>query len=243
MNLWHHKNAKKFAGPHSRLSGKIADISGDCSNIQGCCFIQGNVTTLAGDVSNLTGLCRGLQGNLTNLRGDLSGIRGHIDPRLIGNVSGLQGDVTQVWGKADNLQGRVAELLDQGLLWPKDHPLALEMFASRYSLPMEFLDNSGAPALIAFYALQGSAVHWVTVSHNQGESFVVGPLVAIRRISPGQEIIKVAVPSNANWQLLDNLELLHTNKIYAFEQVAAPVQTLFDSSTVFPSARHSAAFT
>ena len=45
---------------------------------------------------------------------------------------------------------------------------------------------------------------------------------------PGQEIIKVAVPGDADWQLLDGFDLLNADRIYAFEQLASPVHTVLN---------------
>ena len=160
-----------------------------------------------------------LSGELTLLRGDLSGIRGLVDARLIGDVTGLRGDVTGVWGNATGLRGPVLELLDKGLLWPKDRPLTLEMFATRYNLAMEFFDSSGLPALIAFHATEGPPLHWLTVRANTADGFLVGPLVQIRRRFPGQEITKVAVPSEANWQISEDLQVLRTDRVYALEHI------------------------
>ncbi len=114
------------------------------------------------------------------------------------------------------------------MLWPKDRALSLEMFASRYNLPMEFLDNSGLPALIAFHALEGVPLHWVTVRSQSVEGFTVGSLSVISARFPGQEMIKVAVPGDAVWQLLDGFDVLNAEKIYAFEQLAAPVHTVLN---------------
>lgn len=226
MNLWHNEgHTNKIAGAHIKLKGHLNAITGNCTSVWGQSFISGDVTQLRGCLTGLTGSCDGLSGDLSRLRGDISGITGLVDEKLRGDVSGLCGDVSSVWGKADRLRGSVAELLEQGMLWPRDRDLTLEIFASRYNLPMEFLDNSGMPALIAFYALEGVPLHWVTVRNQKLEGFTIGPLSVISARFPGQEIIKVAVPSDANWQLMDGFNLLTADKIYAFEQLASPVHT------------------
>ncbi len=225
MNLWHGEDTREIAGPHTNLSGNRNAISGNCTSVWGQSFITGDVTNLQGCLTGLNGSCQGLSGEVTRVRGNVSAITGLVDERLIGDVSGLSGDVSSVWGKADSLRGAIAELLEQGLLWPKNRDLTLEMFASRHNLPMEFLDNSGMPALIAFYALEGVPLHWVTVCNQNMDGFTVGPLSIISARSPGQEIIKVALPSDANWQLLDKFDLLSADRIYAFEQLASPVHT------------------
>ena len=228
MNLWHSDQTREIAGAHTNLSGNLNVISGNCTGVWGRSFISGDVTGLQGCLTGLTGSCKGLSGEVSRLRGNISGITGVVDGRLIGDVSGLRGDVSGVWGKADRLRGAIGELLEQGLLWRKDQPLSLEMFASRYNLPMEFLDNSGLPALIAFHALEGVPLHWVTVRNQSVEGFTVGPLSAISARFPGQEIIKVAVPGDANWQLLDGFDLLSADRIYAFEQLASPVHAILN---------------
>ncbi len=228
MNLRHSEEAKEIAGAHTRLSGNLDAISGDCSGVWGRSFISGDVTGLQGSLTGMTGSCAGLSGEVSRLRGNVSEITGLVDRRLVGDVSGLRGDVTAVWGKADRLRGDVGELLEQGLLWRKSQALSLEMFASRYNLPMEFLDNSGLPALIAFHALEGVPLHWVTVRSQNMERFTVGPLSIISGRFPGQEIIKVAVPGDADWQLLEELDLLSADRIYAFEQLASPVHTVLN---------------
>lgn len=223
MNLWYSKDAEQIAGAHARLSGNSNAISGDCSGVWGRSFIGGDVTELRGCLTGLRGNCEDLSGEVSLLRGDISKIRGLVNSRLIGDVSGLCGDVTNVWGKVDRLRGAVGELLEQGLLWRTDQSLSLEMFASRHNLPMEFLDNSGHPALIAFHALEGVPLHWVTVRSDEAEGFTVGSLAAVSAHFPGQEIIKVAVPSDGDWQLLEGFELLSVDRIYAFEQSTSPV--------------------
>ena len=223
MNLWYSEDAEQIAGAHAKLSGNLNAISGDCSSVWGRSFISGDVTRLQGCLTALSGTCEGLSGEVSLLRGNLSGIHGMVDRQLIGDISGLRGDVSDVWGKADRLHGSVAELLEQGLLWRTDQALSLEMFASRYNLPMEFLDNSGQPALIGFHALEGVPLHWVTVRSAEAEGFTVGSLSAISAHFPGQEIIKVAVPGDGDWQLVEGFELLTTDRIYAFEQLASPV--------------------
>ncbi len=228
MNLRHSEEAKEIAGAHVKLSGNLDAISGDCTGVWGRSFINGDVTELQGSLTGMTGSCAGLSGEVSRVRGNVSGITGLVDRRLVGDVSGLRGDVTSVWGKADRLRGNVGELLEQGLLWRKSQTLSLEMFASRYNLPMEFLDNSGLPALIAFHALEGVRLHWVTVRGENMERFTVGSLSTISGRFPGQEIIKVAVPGDADWELLEGLDLLSADRIYAFEQLAAPVHTVLN---------------
>ena len=228
MNLWYSQDAERVAGVHTRLSGNLSAISGDCSGVWGRSFIKGDVTGLQGCLTGLTGTCEGLSGEVSLLRGDISRIRGLVDSRLIGDVSGLRGDVTGAWGKADRLRGALGELLEQGLLWRTDQGLSLEMFASRHNLPMEFLDNSGQPALIGFHALEGVPLHWVTVRSDEAEGFTVGSLSAVSAHFPGQEIIKVAVPSDADWQLLESFDLLSVDRIYAFEQLASPVHAVLN---------------
>ena len=228
MNLWHKKDTSEIVGAHTNLTGNLEAISGNCTSVWGQSFISGDVTDLQGSLTGLTGSCQGLSGQVTRVRGNVSRISGLLDERLIGDVSGLSGDVSSVWGKADSLRGATAELLERGLLWPKDRELTLEMFASRHNLPMEFLDNSGMPALIAFYALEGVPLHWVTVCSQNMDGFTVGSLSVISARSPGQEIIKVALPSDAHWQLLDKFDLLSADRIYAFEQLASPVHTVMN---------------
>ena len=229
MNLWHRKeDASEIAGAHAKLTGNLNVISGNCTSIWGRCFISGDVTALHGCLTGLTGSCEGLSGDVSRLRGNVSGITGLVDKRLIGDVSGLRGDVSPVWGNADRLRAGVAELMEQGMLWPKDRSLSLEMFASRHNLPMEFLDNSGLPALIAFHALEGGPLHWVTVRSQSVEGFTVGPLSAISSRFTGQQIIKVAVPGDADWQLMDGFNVLTADRIYAFEQLASPVHAVLN---------------
>ena len=228
MNPWHSDKTKEIEGAHKDLTGNLKAIRGDRSEVWGQCLISGDVSGLQGCLAGLTGSCEGLSGDLSNLRGNLSGITGLVDANLIGDVSGLHGDVSGVWGKADRLRGVVAELLEQGLLWHKDQPLSLEMFASRYNLPMEFLDNSGMPALIAFHALEGAGLHWVTVRTGSAGGFIVGALLVIAGRFPGQEIIKVAVPGDADWQLMEGFDVLNADRIYAFEQLGSPVNSILN---------------
>jgi len=228
MNLWHSQQTREIAGAHTNLSGNLNAISGDCSSVWGRSSINGDVTGLQGCLTGLSGSCDGLSGEVSGLRGNISGITGVVDVELIGDISGLRGDVSGVWGKADRLRGAVGELLEHGLLWRKDQPMNLEMFASRYNLPMEFLDNSGLPALIAFHALEGVPLHWVTVRNQSVEGFTVGALSTISARFPGQEIIKVAVPGDADWQLLDGFDVLSADRIYAFEQLTSPVHTVLN---------------
>jgi hypothetical protein len=225
MNLWHKEHANERAGAHAKLSGNLKTISGNCTNVWGQTLISGCVTQLKGCLTGLVGSSEGLSGEVSRLRGNMSELTGVVDRKLIGDVSGLHGDVGGVWGNADGLRGSVAELTEQGKLWLKDQTLTLEIFASRFNLPMEFLDNSGHPALIAFHALQGTAVHWITVRNQSAEGFIVGPFSVISHRFPGQEIIKVAIPSDAKWQLQDEYDTLTTSRIYAFEQLATPVHT------------------
>ncbi len=228
MDLWHSEGASEIAGAHAKLSGNLNEISGDCSRVWGRSFISGEVTGLRGCLTDLTGSCEGLSGDLSRVRGNISGISGLVDEILIGDVSRLHGDVSGVWGKADGLRGDVAELLEQGLLWRKNKVLSLEMFASRYNLPMEFLDNSGLPALIAFHAIEERPLHWVTVRNQSADGFIVGGLSAVSSRSAGQDIIKVAVPGDADWQLQDGFDVLSADRIYAFEQLASPVHTVLN---------------
>lgn len=223
MNLWHSEDAREIAGAQNTLSGNLKAISGNSTCIWGHSFISGDVSWLQGCVTGLRGSCDGLTGVVGRLRGDITGITGCVDERLIGNVSGLHGDVTGVWGKADGLFGTVRELLDQGMLWPANQSLSLELFASRNNLPMEFFDNSGLPALVAFHALEDISLHWVTVRSGNAEAFAAGPLAVVSQRFPGQEIIKVAIPGDADWQLSEDYDMLRTDRIYAFEQSASPV--------------------
>lgn len=205
-----------MALPHSSQAKEPtetrATISGDLSNLKGC-------------LTGLTGSSNGLAGEVNNLRGDMSGITGVVDTQLIGDVSGLRGDVTNVFGNPDGLRGQISDLVEQGLLWPKSYTLTLEMFASRYKLPMEFFDNSNFPALIAFHASQGPPLHWLAVRANIADGFIVGPLPEIQNRFPGQQIIKVAVPGDADWQICANLKLLCTDRIYVFEHIAPLLPT------------------
>ena len=154
-----------------------------------------------------------------DLAGNVSGTNGLVDKRLVGDVSRLRGDASSVWGNATGLHGEVRELIEKGLLWPKDRPLVLEMFATRYKLAMEFFDNSGMPALIAFHATLGPPLHWLTVRDNAADGFIIGPLREIARRFPGQEIIKVAVPGDADWQIGPDLQFIRTDRVYALEHI------------------------
>lgn len=220
MRLWHTANHKRrIEGAHQKLAGNLDAISGNCIGVWGQVAVQGDVSGLKGCLSGLTGHCENLRGQVSRIRGDLSNLRGLIQDRLVGDVSGLHGDLTGVWGNATGLTGDVAELLDQGTLWAVDQQLNLEIFASRYHLSMEFFDNSGSPALIGFHALQDRPLHWMNVRPDSMHGFIVGPMPTICRRFPNQEIIKVAVPSEADWQISDELDVLHTDRIYAIEHV------------------------
>ena len=219
MRLWHFEKTREVSGAHANLYGKLDALSGDCTSVWGRSLIRGDVSALQGCLTGLSGECKGLSGPVSQLRGDITGITGRIDPRLMGDVSGLRGRVTGAWGKADGLRGEVQELLDSGLLWLKGEELKLENFASRYNLPMEFLDNSGSPALIAYHAVEDVPLHWLAVRNSRAEGFVVGPLAEIAKRFPGQEIIKAAVPSEADWQISDDLAVLRTDRLFAFEHV------------------------
>jgi len=140
----------------------------------------------------ITGPHKNLSGDLDAIWGDCTAISGQV--ALIGDVSGLGGDVTGLWGRADGLRGDVQDLADRYLLWPKSQPLTLEMFASRYSLPMEFLDYSSYPALIAFHALETKSEHWLMARPSNADGFIVGPLAEIQERFLGQEVTKIAVP-------------------------------------------------
>lgn len=223
MKLWHVDKSKEIEGPHGNLYGDVQAIWGDCTAIWGQVSINGDVSGLKGCLTGLTGSCKGLVGSVERLHGNISGIMGLLDAKLIGDISGLGGDVTGLWGRADGLQGNVRDLADQCLLWPKDHPLALEMFASRYDLPMEFLDYSGSPALIAFHALESKPEHWLMVRPSCRDGFIVGPLAKIKKEFFGQEIARVAVPSQANWKIGDDFQLIHTDKICVFEHISPVV--------------------
>ena len=225
MRLWHSGKARELAEPLHSLSGNLGVIRGDRSDLSGQASVSGDVSELKGCLTGLRGSCDGLSGEVTGLRGDISGIIGHLSNRLFGDVSGLRGDVSGVWGNATGLRGEVVELLDKGLLWPNDRPLSLGMFATRYNLAMEFFDSSGLPALIAFHAIQGAPLHWLTVRANTTDGFVVGPLAEIQKRFPGQEIAKVAVPSEANWQISEDIQLIRTDRVYALEHIAPLVST------------------
>ncbi len=226
MRLWHFDRIEEVVGPHQKLYGEIEAISGDCTAVWGQVAISGDVSGLKGCLTGLTGSCKGLVGSVVRLQGNISRITGSLDPKLIGDVSELRGDVTGLWGRADGLKGDVHELAEQCLLWPKDRPLALEMFASRYNLPMEFLDYSGSPALIAFHALESKPEHWQMVRPSSAEGFIVGPLAKIQKSFLGQEITKVAVPAQADWTLAEDLQLIHTDKIHVFEHITPVFGTL-----------------
>jgi hypothetical protein len=62
-------------------------------------------------------------------------------------------------------------------------------------------------------------LHWLTVRNNAADGFVVGPLLEIAARFPGQELTKVAVPSQANWQISEDLDVLHTDRVYALEHI------------------------
>ncbi|NIA07179.1 MAG: hypothetical protein GWP14_06025 [Actinobacteria bacterium] len=219
MRLWHPTKANSVSQPHQRPAPDLRAIQGDHPGVGSQVTINGGVSRLRGCLNGLTGSCNDLAGEVTLLRGDISGITGLVDKRLVGDASGLRGDVSDVWGNASGLRGEVSELLEKGLLWPKNRPLSLEMFATRYKLAMEFFDNSGLPALIAFHAVQGPPLHWLTVRDNAANGFIVAPLLEIARRFPGQEITKVAVPGQANWHISQDLLALHTDRVYALEHI------------------------
>ncbi len=228
MKLWHVDKTKEIEGPHENLYGRLEAIWGDCTAVWGQVSISGDVSGLKGCLTGLTGSCKGLVGSVERLQGNISKITGLLDPKLIGAVSGLQGDVTGIWGRADGLRGNVQELVDQCLLWPKDQPLALEMFAGRYNLSMEFLDYSGSPALIAFHALEAKPEHWMMVRPSCTDGFIVGPLAEIQKSFLGQEITRVAVPSQASWKIDEDFQFIRTDKICVFEHIS-PVLSSFSS--------------
>lgn len=181
--------------------------------------LRGDPSRLRGCLTGLTGSCRNLAGEVSLLQGDVSGIKGLVDERLVGDVSGLRGDITSVWGNATGLRGDVHELVQKGMLWLKNRPFNLEMFATRYRLAMEFLDNSGMPALIAFHAVLGAPLHWLTVRENAADAFIVGPLIQISRQFSGREIMKVAIPGNAEWHISQDTRLILTDRVYALEHI------------------------
>ena len=226
MKLWHFDKAEKIPGPHKNLCGDTEEIWGNCTGVRGRVAITGDVSGLKGCLTGLTGSCKSLVGSLGRLHGDISKITGMLNTELIGDVSELQGDVTDLWGRADGLQGNVQDLADQGLLWPRGLPLALEMFASRYDLPMEFVDYSGSPTLIAFYALESELEHGLMVRPSSTDGFTVGPLEKIQELFPGQEITKVAVPSQADWCITEDLQLIQTDKLYVFEHISPVLSSL-----------------
>ena len=219
MRLWHPTKAKNVSQSYENLNGNLRATQADHTDAWGQASISGEVSRLRGCLTGLTGSCNDLAGEVTLLRGDVSGITGLVDKRLVGDVSSLSGDVSGVWGNATGLCGEVPKLLDKGLLWPQKRPLSLEMFATRYKLAMEFFDNSGLPALIAFHAIQGAPLHWLTVRDDAADAFVVGPLLEIATRFPGQEFIKVAVPGQADWQISEDLAVLHTDRVYALEHI------------------------
>jgi len=225
MGEGHSSDAGEDAESRQYLSSNLEASRGERSAVEGQVSIRGEVSGLKGCLTGLTGSCNGLVGDVSRLRGNISRITGVVDAYLIGDVSGLRGDVTGVWGRADGLQGEVSELLDQGLLWPKGQPLTLEMFASRHKLPMEFFDNSGLAALIAFHALEGPPLHWLTVRTDAVHGFIVGSLLEIRRRFPGQEIAEVVVPGESDWQICDDLAVLRTDRIYVLEHIEPLVAT------------------
>lgn len=226
MKLWHVDKEKKIAGSHRNLYGDVQAIWGNCTAIWGRVSINGDVSGLKGCLTGLTGSCQGLAGSVGRLNGNISRITGLLDARLIGDVSELQGDVTGLWGRADGLKGDVRNLADQFLLWPKDRPMVLEMFASRYNLPMEFLDYSGSPALIAYHALEAKPEHWLMARPSSAEGFIVGPLAKIQKTFIGQEIAKVAVPPQAEWEIAENLQFIQTDKICVFEHISPILSSL-----------------
>ena len=221
MRLWHSDKAGEIPGPHRNLYGDIRAIAGDCTAVWGDVSITGDVSSLKGCLTGLTGSCKGLAGALGRIYGNISGIKGLVDPKLIGDVSDIHGDVTGLWGMADGLKGDAHSLIEQHLLWPKNRPMSLEMFASRYNLPMEFVDYSSSPALIAFHALESKPEHWLMVRPSCAEGFIVGPLAQIKRKFLGQEITTVAVPAQAQWDITEDLQLIQTDKIYVFEHTTS----------------------
>lgn len=228
MRLWYSDDQRRrIGGAHAKLAGKLEGISGDCGGVWGTVALSGNVSGLKGCLTGLTGRCNDLRGEVSRIRGDLSGFRGVVEARLVGDVSRVHGDVTGIWGNASGLKGGVAELVEQGLLWTVNQKLDLEMFASRYGMSMEFFDSSGAPALIAFHALEHGPLHWMAVREDSRHGFLVGTVSVISRRFSGREIIKVAVPSEAEWEIGEDLDLLYTDRIYALEHVGPLVSNVF----------------
>ncbi len=149
---------------------------------------------------------------------------GKPNPRLlIGDISGIQGNLNGVWGRAEGLCGEVGQLLEQGLLWPKNQSLNLEMFACRYGLSMECLDTSGFPALVAFHPVEDRPLHWLSVRPDCDHGFIVGPLDIIRKRFPNQEIAKVAVPADAQWQVSHDLEFISVDRFFVLEHTGQMV--------------------
>ncbi len=221
MRLWHLQKKKQISGPHDNLSGDIQAISGDCTDLTGDVSISGDVSGLKGCLTGLTGTSQGLSGSIGHLCGNISGITGKLDSELVGDVSGLRGNVTAVWGQAGGLHGEVHDFLDKSLLWPKAQALTLEMFASRYNLPMEFLDYSSSPALVAFHVPDAKHEHWLMIRPSSEEGFVVGPLDEIQKRFLGQEVTKVAVPSSAVWHASKDLRFIQTDRICIFEHITS----------------------
>ena len=226
MALWYIDKKKKIEGSHKNLYGDVQAIHGNCTAVWGQVSIKGDVSGLKGSLTALTGSCKGLTGSIGRLHGDISRITGSVNSKLIGDVSELEGDVTGLWGRADGLKGDVRELADQLFLWPKDRPIALEMFASRYNLLMEFLDYADAPALIAYHALESKPEHWLMARPSSAEGFIVGPLDKIQKSFVGQEIAKVAVPPQAQWELAEDLQFIQTDKICVFEHISPVLSSL-----------------
>ena len=185
----------------------------------GHALLRGDPSRLRGCLTGLSGSCRNLAGDVSLLQGDVSGLKGLVDEQLVGDVCGLRGDITSVWGDATGLRGDVHELVEKGKLWLKNRPFNLEMFATRYKLAMEFLDNSGMPALIAFHAVLGAPLHWLTVREDAADAFIVGPLPQISRRFPGREIMKVAVPGDAEWHISQDTRMILTDRVYALEHI------------------------
>lgn len=225
MRLWHFDRTEEISGSHKDLCGDVGAIWGECAGVWGRVTVSGDVSGLQGCLTGLTGSCKSLAGSIGRLHGDISGITGLLDAKLIGDVSKLRGDVTGLWGRADGLEGDTGDLADQGLLWPKDRRLDLEMFASRYNLPMEFLDYSSPPALIAFHALESKPEHGLMVRPSRTDGFIVGPLERIEKRFLGQEITKVAVPWQSDWSIAEDLQLIQTDKIYIFEHITPVLST------------------
>ena len=228
MRLWYSDSQRRrIGGAHAKLVGQLEDISGDCGRVWGNVAVSGNVSGLNGCLTGLTGKCDNLKGEVSRIRGELSGLRGILEARLTGDISRVHGDVTGIWGNASGLAGGVAELVEEGLLWTVNQNLDLEMFARRYGMSMEFFDNSGSPALIAFHALEAGPLHWMAVREDSRHGFLVGPMSVISRRFSSQEIIKVAVPSEAEWEISEDLDLLYTYRIYALEHVGPLVSSAF----------------